>query len=205
MGPTLTVAQYIPSQLDWAAGGLKLSMARAISTSTTAGAAITVTVTVRSAVGDAAGDAAIQLRVPQWAAKGSFMAVGGGSAVPVMPGTFVKARPGGDAAGWSAGDKIVLVLAMAPRLEPIRDHREAYSTMYSILLGPYVMAGLTHHPYQIAQHAGDVEKWVLPSHDAKGEAALQAYSADGFQLRPLNTIQDESYTVYFNITADAVV
>ena len=201
----LTIAQFIPSQLAWTAGGLTLSMARTISTSTTTGASITVTITVGSAAGNAASGAAIQLRIPQWAAKGSSMAIGGGSAAPVTPGTFAKARPVDEAVGWAAGDKIVLLLAMAPRLERIRDHREAYSTMYSILLGPYVMAGLTHHPYQISQHAGDVEKWVRPSHDAKGEAALLAYNADGFQLRPLNTIQDESYTVYFNISTETNV
>ena len=151
--PVLVVSQFIPSNLDWRAGGIKLRQTTAMAVSATGTATLTVTITVtdvangQASVGTRTGTrtgAGVKLRVPSWAVKGHSHVHVNGAAVAragpgsIVPGSFANVQP----RAWKPGDNITMVLGMEPRLDTINDARSEFASVGSIMLGPYVMAGV---------------------------------------------------------------
>lgn len=90
---------------------------------------------------------------------------------------------------------------MTPRLQRIEDTRPAYASVYAILHGPLLLAGLTTTAsFGMRNDPHKLDEW-LSVHPGLKFRASQSGGAD-WTLRPLNRIVDESYTAYFNITLD---
>ena len=120
----LWVNLYAPSTADWAAAGVKLTMA----TTFPEGDAATLT------VAPAAPKAfTLMMRRPRWAGEGFTVKVNG-EAVKALPaaGSYVELTR-----TWKAGDTIALVLPKALHLEPLVDNPRRTAIMW----GPLVMAG----------------------------------------------------------------
>jgi len=141
------------------------------------------------------------LRLPGWAVQANISIelngvsiLGGG---PPLPGTFVALRR-----AFAAGDVIRASFGMAPRLEKLNDDRPAYASVYAILHGPLLLAGLTSTPqFALRSDPHKIAEWlhVLPNMEF---TAMQSGAAP-WTLRPLNRIVDETYTAYFNISLAA--
>jgi hypothetical protein len=170
----------------------------------------------------------LHLRLPGWAVQANISIelngvsiLGGG---PPLPGTFVALRravrgclsisplrrevthrPVASAlvcTQFAAGDVIRASFGMAPRLEKLNDDRPAYASVYAILHGPLLLAGLTSTPqFALRSDPHKIAEWlhILPNMEF---TAMQSGAAP-WTLRPLNRIVDETYTAYFNISLAA--
>jgi hypothetical protein len=208
--------QFIPSTVRWAeVGNLLLTQDTQLSTHAAVGggakAVLSVNLTVASMDAEAASALDMKVRAPGWAADGSALVVlrAGrplGHATAVVAGSFISVPlPSG---GWLAGDRVAASFVMVPRLKPINDHRPAYKNVAAIMMGPYVMAGLTNFSDVVAADPSKVSQWVVPARGAQMRAGsgveglkLKAVGANrDYVLTPLNRMVLENYTVYFNVT-----
>ena len=217
----LFVSQFIPSTVRWAeAGALLLRQETALDVRPASGggggggAVTTLTVNITFAeltTGAAASAIDLKVRAPAWSEAGSTLQVirGGWAvkAVDVVAGTFLDVPPPA-ADGWAAGDRVVLRVEMLPRLKPINDKRPEYKHVAAIMVGPYVLGGLTEMDNALVADPAKVAQWVVPSEGAGSSSSsggsqlhLTAVGANrNFTLVALNRLVLENYTVYFNVT-----
>ena len=50
---------------------------------------------------------------------------------------------------WNHSDELTITLPMTIRVESLNDSRPRYSSLYAVLCGPLLLAGLTHGPRTI--------------------------------------------------------
>ncbi len=96
--------------------------------------------------------------------------------------------------------------ALAPRLERLNDVRPEFRNLYSILLGPFVMVGLTSFDNVLVADPAKVTDWIVPEAQRGGSMlAHMSFRALGsnstFVLLPLNSVVEQNYTVYFSVQA----
>lgn len=163
----------------------------------------------------------LKLRVPGWAGPGSSVLVerAGNAGAPLRlsqtpGGSFLDVAP--PSGGWQAGDAVRGSFVMLPRLKPINDRRPAYKNVAAIMIGPFVLAGLTNFSDVIVADPAKVEQWVVPRPRIgirgsgrrggdggldMGDLALEAVGRNqNYTLIPLNRMVMENYTVYFNVS-----
>src|SRR5262249_25788319 len=123
-GDKLWVNVYAPSTAEWKAAGARLEMTTSLPEGDTAALALTLA---------APRAFTLALRRPHWAGAGfSVKVTGRALAALPPPGSYVEVNR-----NWRSGDRVVLTLPKALRLEPLQDnpHRVA------LLWGPLVLAG----------------------------------------------------------------
>lgn len=209
--------QFIPSTVRWAeVGGLLLTQDTQLSTHATSSGGAQAVLSVNLTISSLAATAPtldMKIRAPGWAAEGSTLkVVRGGVLVAGAKAAFGAAHfldvpaPSG---GWQTGDRIAASFVMVPRLKPINDKRPAYKNVAAIMMGPYVMGGLTNFSDVIAADPAKVADWVVPARSSSGMRAgggleglrLKAVGTNrDYLLTPLNRMVLENYTVYFNVT-----
>lgn len=229
---TLFVSQFIPSTMQWPeVGGLMLTQTDSLTTLAHTGshdgqngakAVLAVNLTFSfSNLSDTKAEARLhlKLRVPGWAGPGSSVFVdrageaGAPLRLPQTPGgSFLNVAP--PSGGWQAGDVVRGSFVMLPRLKPINDRRPAYKNVAAIMIGPFVLAGLTDFSDVIVADPAKVEQWVVPRPGIRGsgrrggdggldmgDLALTAVGRNqNYTLIPLNRMVMENYTVYFNVS-----
>ncbi|CAL8460830.1 g361 [Coccomyxa elongata] len=126
-----------------------------------------------------AAEIALKLRIPSWAvSSGVRVEVNGQPWAGCTPtagpqaGSFCTVRR-----VFSAGDRVVLVLPMSIRAERVQDDRPEYSSFHAVMMGPLLMAGLTHGPRSIEADPRKVAD-LLTDVSSKGLASLVFSAAD---------------------------
>lgn len=155
----------------------------------------------------------LQLRIPSWVDDRYSIAVNGKKIRKrVEPGTFLMLKR-----RWKAGDEIKLEMPFGLRMEPMPDNPRRVALCY----GPLVMAGVCSPP---ANSSGwnqpetpvlvaddktggadawnawqDPSAWLIPVEGEPGTFRNQVSRPEEMLLRPLYTISDQPYTVYWDL------
>jgi len=193
----LWVNLYAPSTANWAAAGVKLTMA----TTFPEGDAATLTVT------PAAPRAfTIMMRRPRWAGEGFAVKVNGDplKALPAA-GSYVEI-----ARTWKAGDKVELVLPKALHLEPLADNPRRAAIMW----GPLVMAGdlgpepargrgappaTTADTPNLVAASSNPSDWLTPIDGKPGVFRTKGIGRDqDIELTPFYRLHRRVYAAYFD-------
>ena len=209
--PALWVTQYVSSSVMWDEAGLNLTQkARYANDSSALLTRITMkaqqaspalTAQQRAAKLARAANSTIRLRVPGWAVPAATTIELNGKSVlgpdPPLPGSFVSISR-----AFADGDELAASFGMAPHLVRIRDDRPEFATVYSIMYGPLLLAGLTTTPtFVFKAEPRELAQWL----QVGSALSFTATGVDGIQLqlRPLNRLVDENYTAFFNISVTA--
>lgn len=219
--PVLWVVQFISSELRWAAGGVHLRQRAGYTPDSTA---LNFSLTIVAAPGrkaalhaatrsvhpmSAAAATTINIRIPSWAvAARSSLTLNGASLLPavsggggsgdhgqpsLLPGKFLSLTR-----RFAHGDVIAGSFAMEARLEPINDNRTEFKDVAAIMWGPVLLAGLTAAPtFALRAERAAIGSWL------HAKPGMHFTAPGNWSLRPLNTIVDEAYTAYFNVSQTA--
>ncbi|KAL9269926.1 hypothetical protein AKJ16_DCAP26440 [Drosera capensis] len=153
--PALYVIQYISSSLDWKSGNILLTQRVDKVVSWDQHLRVTLIVTANHG----SGTSTLNLRIPSWASSGAAVAHVNEEALTLPgPGKFLSISR-----SWNSGDKITLELPLGLRTERLVDDRPDYGSLYAILYGPYVLAGLSLGDHEIVTgSAKSISDWVTP-------------------------------------------
>ncbi len=181
---TLYVNLFIPSELDWAARGLAVTLDTAMPLEGTA------TLTIRRAP---ARKLAMAVRLPGWAGSPTLTLNGRPFSPLLRDGYAVVDRR------WKAGDTLALVMPMALTAEPLPDDL----TVVAFTHGPLVLAadlGTASDPYDgvgpVLVTAGAATAALAP---AEGDARFRAVGAldEKLTFKPFFAQYDRRSAVYF--------
>lgn len=98
--------------------------------------------------------------------------------------------------GWKQGDKVFAVLPMKMALRQVQDNRPAMQSLHAIMMGPFVMAGLTHDNRLLMVDQEHLEE-ATTEPDPDGLASIQA----GWD--PTVFIRHDHYHVYLSRSQDS--
>jgi DUF1680 family protein len=178
-GDQLYVNLFIPSSLHWRKRNIKLRQETAFPD------AEQTTIHIEEG-----GDFTLNLRHPNWLARGELAVRINGKAIAVKskPGQYVKINR-----KWRSGDKVGVDLPMHTRLESMPDE----SHYYAVLHGPVVLAAKTQpFPAEKLQYFADDSRM---GHVAKGqlcplEAAPTFVTDDKNFLRDITPVKGKPLT-----------
>lgn len=138
----------------------------------------------------------LRLRIPEWVREPARVSVNG----------EVVARPG---SGWCVltrvwgRDEVVVELPKGLRTEALPDQPE----LVAFLDGPVVLAGLCERERRLVGDPARPAEILVPDNERDPFAWNGGYrtrgQAEGLRFVPLHEIEDETYTVYFPVTAPA--
>jgi uncharacterized protein len=201
----ITVAQYIPSVLNWTLGGNRITLTQSFDSQTCNTPAphqgddawnrpdqwvLNLRVDC-----DSAAEFALRFRLPEWLA-GPARIENDGPAVPItvkQPGFQTVKRT------WNH-DKVRIVLPKKLKTSPVPDMPE----MVAFLDGPVVLAGLCDEERTLIGDPQNPESILTPDRERQwGEWLFGQYRTKnqdrGIRFIPLYQVTDEAYTVYFPI------
>lgn len=151
----------------------------------------------------------MKVRAPGWAAEGSTLVVLRAGRVlfpsssteataPVVPGSFIEVpAPSG---GWQSDDVVSASFVMEPRLKPINDKRPAYTNVAAIMIGPFVMGGLTNMSDVIVADPAEVGRWVVSTSSAAADDDDDEATVQQEELHLVAVGQNRNFTlVSFNL------
>jgi DUF1680 family protein len=198
------VNQFIASELDWKEQNFGLRQQTLFPAEQGATLLIKVAAPQRRT---------IHIRIPGWVAEGGSVRINGRELEAfAQPGSYLSLTR-----EWRDGDKIELSLPMQLRTEPLLGD----STLRAALYGPLVLAadlgpGPKDGPLKIGGYdscprdkdlgpaapaptapAGDTADWIEVV-SAKDLAFKQAGAKDAPPVKPLFSIADQKYAVYWN-------
>jgi DUF1680 family protein len=199
----LVVAQYIPSEVNWEENGTPV---RLVQTKLREAEehrlhverdpherprhwAMEITVAAEKPV-----EFALKLRMPWWLRGKAHLTIDG-NAEPAgaAPSSFLTLRR-----VWSH-NRIRLVLPKRLSASPLPDRPDTLA----FLDGPVVLAGLTDEERTLDGNANAPESLLAPDNEREWSEWLGGYRTvnltRNFRLVPLNTITDQTYTVYFPV------
>ncbi|MCB0636256.1 MAG: glycoside hydrolase family 127 protein [Lewinella sp.] len=192
---TLYVTQYIASEVNWAAQGLKLT--QLTNYPEEQGSSLRIST-------DQPKTITLALRYPSWATEGMQILINGtAETVDAQPGHFVYLRR-----TWRDGDEIQLTFPFSLRLEPMPDDSDRIAVCY----GPLVLAGelgpveainpLEQPDYVpvLMSEARDPAAWLeaVPGEVNTFRTHGAGYPRD-FTFRPFYQIHDRNYSVYIDL------
>jgi uncharacterized protein len=199
---------FVPSELDWRARGVRLTL------DTRFPETDTLRLTVQSAT---PARFALRIRVPYWAGDLTAQLNGTALEARAQPNSYLSIQR-----RWRDGDTLTVRLPMRLHLAPMPDDASVQAVMY----GPLVLAarlgtaGLdarnlrapptrprtvpeyTTEPLAVAPlvvRSADPADWLTPVAGRPLEFTTTD-QANALTLVPLNRIFDERYAVYFNLT-----
>ncbi|KXZ56391.1 hypothetical protein GPECTOR_1g347 [Gonium pectorale] len=160
--PRLYINQMVSSRATWAEMGLRITMEADM---LAPGPAATADIRLESLSSNSAGGGAggsprgftLMVRVPHWARAhgGGARKASAGSREGIninVNGQLWASCPGPPQPGsycqvtrqWSPGDTVALRMPMRWWLKPLPENRPQYHGLQAIMMGPFVMAGITH-------------------------------------------------------------
>eukprot|EP00850_Spirogloea_muscicola_P007033 SM000034S12787 [mRNA] locus=s34:690847:695963:- [translate_table: standard] len=171
--PTLYIIQYVSSTLQWRQAGLRLEQTVLLPTATSAAYAVTLTISKLKGRQQTAGNLTtdVNVRIPLWADLGTSYAQLDGEELQLpSAGSFLNIRR-----DWVSGGVLKLNISLTIRTEGIQDDRPAFSSLQSILFGPFLLAGLTDsdrqlvHPLNLSPVPSDANSNLisLVTHDGR--------------------------------------
>jgi DUF1680 family protein len=201
----ITVAQYIPSVLNWTLGGNRITLTQSFDSQTCNTQAPNQgddawnrpdqwVLNLRVDC-DSAAEFALRFRLPEWLAGPARIEIDG-QAVPItvkQPGFQTVKRT------WNH-DKVRIVLPKKLKTSPVPDMPE----MVAFLDGPVVLAGLCDEERTLIGDPQNPESILTPDRERQwGEWLFGQYRTKnqdrGVRFIPLYDVTDEAYTVYFPI------
>ena len=167
---------YIPSTLRWIQDGAQIALTQKSEYPYDSHVQFEVKTSKAAEFG-------LNLRIPVWAGKASFVVNGKREAA--QAGTFARVER-----EWKSGDRIDLELPLSTRLEPIdREHADTVA----LLIGPIVLFALTD--LQLA-----ATKAQLLAAKRTGIRNWQVETGAGaMKMLPFTEIQEEQYSTYLRI------
>jgi hypothetical protein len=197
----LTLTQYVPTELQWAWGGIPVAVRQEIDTMACPPSPAApdgsvhrpdfkaIDVTVRS---EQPVDFALRVRLPFWLADRARISVNGeAETVPAEPSQFVELRR-----TWR-DDVVRIELPRDLWAEPIPDDPKRIAFME----GPVVLAGLCDEERTLRGDAEDPTAILAPHNEREWTMWKLGYRAQnqsrGLHFKPLYEVVDEPYTVYF--------
>lgn len=186
---TLTVSQFIASEVKWKEKGVTLRQ----DTNFPDQQQTTLTVNCQTPT-----QFTLRIRYPFWTGKpGKFRSNGQLAELAVKPGTYLELKR-----TWSDGDRIGLELPTPLRVEPLQD----IETKEAIFAGPILLAAKvpekkTEHPVMV-DNGQPPDAWLQP------QAALTFTTTDvakplPLKFEPFFRLHDGRYSVYFDHFTDA--
>eukprot|EP00850_Spirogloea_muscicola_P005147 SM000023S07603 [mRNA] locus=s23:424801:429936:+ [translate_table: standard] len=171
--PTLYIIQYVSSTLQWRQAGLRVEQTVLLPTATSAAYAVTLNISKLEGREQTAGNltADVNVRIPLWADLGTSYAQLDGEELQLpSAGSFLNVQR-----DWVSGGVLKLNISLTVRTEGIQDDRPAFSSLQSILFGPFLLAGLTDsdrqlvHPLNLSPVPSDANSNLisLVTHDGR--------------------------------------
>ena len=125
----------------------------------------------------------LELRIPEWAGKGTSIKVNGTSDDGVIKaGEFFELRR-----KWKRGDVVEVTFDMGLRLEPLN---EAHPEMVALMTGPLVL-----FPIEAPTTPLSREEWLSAKPVSRDEWVVATKDAR-IRLKPFMSIGDETYRLY---------
>jgi DUF1680 family protein len=176
-GDTLYVAQFIASQLTWAAKGITI---RQDTTFPEAGSTrLTFT---------GGGVVSLRIRIPRWCSGAQIRINGVLQTAPTTPGTFAAINR-----TWASGDVVDVTLPMAVTRESTPDR----STTQAVYIGPIVLAG-AYGTNNLSSMPTLTASSIQPTTTPLQYTATASTGA--VTLLPFYKMHGQRYTVYWNVT-----
>ncbi|KAG2499174.1 hypothetical protein HYH03_002755 [Edaphochlamys debaryana] len=144
--PRLYINQLVSSTLTWTEMGVRVKLEADMFAP---GPATTAEIKIEPLLPSASPTFTVMLRIPAWAVDGAVrLEINGlqynGCPGAPLPNTYCKIT-----GEWSGKEAIHVRIALRWWYSPAADKRVAYQSLKAIMLGPYVMAGLTHDDYTV--------------------------------------------------------
>ncbi len=199
----LAVAQYIPSEAVWEQGGIAVRLRQSFDPEADDHRvhlaqdpvhrpnrwAIELAVAAERPV-----EFTLRLRLPWWLQEAATLTVNGQEQpIESLPSTWVTVRR-----AWKE-DRLRLILPMGLSAVPLPDAPDTVAFMN----GPVVLAGLTGEQRVLYGDKDKPATFLAPDNERQWRTWLGGYRSVGQEVGirfvPLNTITDETYTVYFPV------
>jgi hypothetical protein len=194
---SLYVNLFIPSEVNWAAKGVRVRQETRLPEAASTALRVSCDRPVRMA---------LYIRVPGWVSGAPGVKINGRAAeISASPGSYVRIDR-----AWSSGDSVEMELPMQLRREPMPDDPAMQAVFYGPLLlaGQFGREGLTRQ-LVVGPMGPQLKKLPPPALPtlAAGESIQPAdqpltFHAGSTQvtLVPFNHVSDQRYTVYWRVS-----
>ncbi|KAG2499166.1 hypothetical protein HYH03_002747 [Edaphochlamys debaryana] len=195
LSPRLYINQLVSSKLTWKELGVKLTMEADMHAPGPAATAV-----LRFDAPKATGFT-LMVRIPEWVAAAAQDGTGGaelqvnGVRWASCPGPPKDSSYCQIAREWLAGDSVSIRLPMAWGFKPLPENRPQYRSLMAVMMGPFVMAGITHQERILRLPGGanggvseDLAARVYPPEEADELLSIQATWNASLHLRHDNNI-----------------
>jgi DUF1680 family protein len=201
----LVIAQYIPSEVTWEQNGASIRVTQRMAREADDHRVHLepdppdrpnrwlVDIEVNS---DKPAEFALKLRMPWWLKGKPVLSVNGKEEnIAASQAGFVSLRR-----TWNH-DRVRLSLPKGLSISPLPDRPDTVA----FLDGPVVLAGLTSEDKSLAGNVKSPESILAPDNEREWSVWLGGYrtvnQSQNLRFVPLNTITDETYTIYFPLTS----
>uniref|UniRef100_A0A7R9VKV4 ShKT domain-containing protein n=1 Tax=Chlamydomonas euryale TaxID=1486919 RepID=A0A7R9VKV4_9CHLO len=168
--PRLYINQLVSSSLAWRELGIAIGMsADMYMPGPSATAAIGVNVP-----GGGTVLFSLMLRLPVWADPANILLAVNGEPWSSCPGAPKPSSYCAVTRAWASGDKLSVVLGLKYWLRPLPDSRPEYEKLTAVMMGPFVMAGLTHDTRWLELVGSDLPRAMAEPDDHEELVSLQA-------------------------------
>jgi len=193
---------FIPSELNWSEKGFRLRQETKFPEQANTALVVSVDQPVRLS---------LRLRIPGWVESGATVKLNGRALeASAAPGGYVTLLR-----TWKTGDRVELELPMRLRMEAMPDDPKLQAMLYGplVLAGDLGSSGLTEEmivgplgprldraavEFPVLHSGGaDLSSWIKPT--GKGLTFRATGRREDATLRPLNSIFDRRYSVYWNL------
>ncbi|KAG2440382.1 hypothetical protein HXX76_004487 [Chlamydomonas incerta] len=114
----------------------------------------------------------LMLRIPAWARDGAVLLELNGQAFNGCPGAPLPDSYCRITRKWQARDVLSVRMALRWWFSPAQDAREEYRSLKAVMMGPYMMVGISHDDYTVGLPAADAHGRGL---DSRGGPAGHVY------------------------------
>jgi len=202
-GEGVYVNLFIPSELNWAEKGFKITQATNFPDEPSTRFTITVNQPTRLK---------LRIRIPEWIASDATVQLNGDKLeASASPGSYLTLSR-----VWKTGDRIDMTLPMRLRVESMPDDHHLQAFLYGpvVLAGDLGTEGLSEkviigpsapplkqsplNPPALQAKGSGPSDWIKPT---EGPLAFRTSGqAEDVSLKPLNSIFDRRYSVYWRVS-----
>ncbi len=174
----LYVNLYVPSRVTWRQGDAQVTLTQETQYPTVGETSLRLTM-------DRQERFVVALRIPEWAGKGTRMAINGKAAdIPLTPGSWAELDR-----TWKSGDRVELSLDMPLRVVPLDTQ---HSKLVALVRGPVALFAIEPGSSTM------IQKQMLAARQASSASADWVVETDRgkITMRPFSDIKTERYRLY---------